>query len=183
MIKNIRWAYSPGRPEVTIQNIIYIALGESNHVFWIHLYICFYQCWLYPNLYLACHWNHYLSLHSVGMALGVRIGICRMSPLRSLLLTHWGRDKMDAISQTTLSNAFLRMKMLEFWLKFHWSLFLGVQLTIFNNWFGWWLGAVQTTSHYLNQWWLVYRRIYASLGLNDLIYIQLSQRWVACADT
>ena len=24
------------------------------------------------------------------------------------------------------------------------------------------------TSHYLNQWWLVYRRIYASFGLNDL---------------
>ena len=28
--------------------------------------------------------------------------------------------------------------------------------------------AVQATSHYLNQWWLVYRRIYASLGLNEL---------------
>ena len=30
------------------------------------------------------------------------------------------------------------------------------------------LGAVQATSHYLNQWWLVYWRIYASLGLNEL---------------
>ena len=29
-------------------------------------------------------------------------------------LTHWGRDKMDAISQTTFSNAFSWMKMLEF---------------------------------------------------------------------
>ena len=29
----------------------------------------------------------------------------------------------------------------------------------------WWLGAVQATSHYLNQGWL---RIYASLGLNEL---------------
>ena len=28
-------------------------------------------------------------------------------------------------------------------------------------------GAVQATSHYLNQWWLIYRRIYVSLGLND----------------
>ena len=27
---------------------------------------------------------------------------------------------------------------------------------------------VQATSHYLNQWWLVYWRIYASLGLNEL---------------
>ena len=51
------------------------------------------------------------------------------------LLTHWGLDKMDAISQTTLSNAFLWMKMFEFWLKFHLSLFLRVQLTIFQHWF------------------------------------------------
>ena len=27
--------------------------------------------------------------------------------------------------------------------------------------------AVQATSHYVNQWWLDYRRKYASLGLND----------------
>ena len=39
-------------------------------------------------------------------------------------LTHWGRDKMAAISQTTLSNAFSWKKILEFRLKFHWSLFL-----------------------------------------------------------
>ena len=41
-------------------------------------------------------------------------------------LTHWGQDKMDAISQTTFSNAFSWMKMLEFRLIFHWSLFLRV---------------------------------------------------------
>ena len=40
------------------------------------------------------------------------------------LLTHWGRDKMTAISQTTFANAFSSMKMYEFRLKFHWSLFL-----------------------------------------------------------
>ena len=33
-------------------------------------------------------------------------------------------------SQTTFSNVFSWMKMYEFWLKFHWSLFLRVQLTI-----------------------------------------------------
>ena len=49
-------------------------------------------------------------------------------------LRHWGWDKMDAISQTTFSNAFSWMKMFEFQLKFHWSLFLGVQLTIFQHW-------------------------------------------------
>ena len=48
------------------------------------------------------------------------------------VLTHWGRDKMAAISQTT---HFLKKKISEFRLKFHWSLFLRVQLTIFHHWF------------------------------------------------
>ena len=50
-------------------------------------------------------------------------------------LTHWGWDKMDAISQTTFSSAFSWMKMFELWLKFDWSLFLRVKLTIFQHWF------------------------------------------------
>ena len=33
-------------------------------------------------------------------------------------LTHWGRDKVDAISQTTFSNAFSWMKIFEYRLKF-----------------------------------------------------------------
>ena len=85
------------------------------------------------------------------------------------LLTYCGRDKMAAVSQTALSNAFSWMKMLEFRLKFHWSVFPKFQLTIFQHWFRYWLGAGQATSHYLNQWWLIYWRIYASLGLNELI--------------
>ena len=32
-------------------------------------------------------------------------------------LSHWGRDKMDAISQTTSSSAFSWTKIFEFWLK------------------------------------------------------------------
>ena len=51
------------------------------------------------------------------------------------VLTHWGRDKMAATSQTTLSIAFSWMKMLQFRLSFHWSLFLRVQITIFWHWF------------------------------------------------
>ena len=43
--------------------------------------------------------------------------------------------KMDAIFQTTFSNAFSSMNMYEFLSKFHWSLFLWVQLTIFHHWF------------------------------------------------
>ena len=40
--------------------------------------------------------------------------------------THWGRDKMDAISQTTYSTPFSCMKMFELRLKFHLNLFLRV---------------------------------------------------------
>ena len=34
-------------------------------------------------------------------------------------------------------------------------MFLVVKLTIWQRWFGWWIGAVQATSHYLNQRWYV----------------------------
>ena len=43
--------------------------------------------------------------------------ICLPSPL----LRHWGRGKMDAISQTPFWNVFSWMKMYQFCLKFHWS--------------------------------------------------------------
>ena len=59
-------------------------------------------------------------------------------------LTHWGRDKMAAIFQTTFSNAFPWMKMYEFRLRFHWSLFLR------DNY----IPAWSAPSHYLDQWWL-----------------------------
>ena len=98
--------------------------------------------------------------HFLCQSLGYFIQSKRLSGF-PLLLTHWGRDKMAAFFQTTFSNDFSWMKMYEFWLTFHWSLFLGVQLTIFQHWFRLWLGADQATSHYLNQWWLDYRRIYA----------------------
>ena len=40
-----------------------------------------------------------------------------------------------AIFQTTHSNPFSWIKIFEFRLKFHWSLFLRFQLTIFQHWF------------------------------------------------
>ena len=80
----------------------------------------------------------------------------------------WGWDKMAAIFQKTFSNTFSWMKIYEFQLRFHWSLFLRVKLTLFKHWFRLWLGADQATSHHLNQWRSVYWCIYVSLGLNDL---------------
>ena len=57
-------------------------------------------------------------------------------PIRLLFgLTYRGWDKMAAISQTNLSNAFSWMKLLEFLLKFNWNLFPRVQFTTFRHWF------------------------------------------------
>ena len=50
-------------------------------------------------------------------------------------LTHWARDEMNNISQTTFSKVFSSIKMFEFRLKFHWNLFPMVQLTLFQHWF------------------------------------------------
>ena len=61
--------------------------------------------------------------------------IAGLSVFAHFCLTRWGRDKMAAFSQTTLWNAFSWMKILEFRLKIHWSLFLRVLLTIFQHWF------------------------------------------------
>ena len=49
--------------------------------------------------------------------------------------THWDRDKMAVIFQTTFSNAFFWMKMNEFRLRFHWNLLPRVKLTIFHHCF------------------------------------------------
>ena len=66
-------------------------------------------------------------------------------------LTHLPLDKMAGISQTTYSKVFSWIKCLVFW--FQWSLFLRIQLTIFQHWFRKWLGVDQATSHYLHQCW------------------------------
>ena len=72
-----------------------------------------------------------------------------MAPRSEQDLTHWGRDKMAANSLTTISNAFSWIKIYKCRLRFHWSLFSRVQLTIFLHRFRWWLGA----AHQLSQWW------------------------------
>ena len=68
------------------------------------------------------------------------------------------------------------MKLFELRLRFHWSLFLRVQLAIFQHWFREWLGADQAPSHCLNQWWSIYWCTYASLGLNALTVIT---QWIS----
>ena len=80
--------------------------------------------------------------------------------------THWGPDKIASILQTTFSNAFSLMKIYKSLLVFHWSLFLRVQLRLFQPWFRKWLGASQAiiwTNADPIHW-----RIYAALGGDEL---------------
>ena len=91
------------------------------------------------------------------------------------LSTLWGWDKMDAIFQTTILNAFSWMKMYKFWLIFHWSLLPRVHLTIFQHWSRWWLGAVQATSHYLNQCW---HRLPTHIWVPRPQWVNLSHRFI-----
>ena len=54
---------------------------------------------------------------------------------KSSRLTHWGRDKMANLFQTSFTNACFWIKMCALWLRFHWSLFQTVQLTTSQHWF------------------------------------------------
>ena len=82
--------------------------------------------------YLNQYWPRFLMPYMISWA--------------AIILVYWGRvillslshlpvDKMAAISKTIFSDAFSWMKSLIFWLKFHWSVFLRVQLIITQNWF------------------------------------------------
>ena len=99
--------------------------------------------------------------------------IARIKALANIIVSssaHWGRNKVAAVSKTVFWYTLSGMKMYAFLLRFYWSLFLSLEITIFEQWFRYLLGADQATNHYLDQWWLHYRRcIYASLGLNELI--------------
>ena len=85
------------------------------------------------NLSIPCHKGHGGFLNMGQFDLCIFVVVSNWQYRNSL--THWGRDKMVAIFQTTFPNGFSWGKMYEFRLTFHWSLFLGVQLTIFQHWF------------------------------------------------
>ena len=53
---------------------------------------------------------------------------------RKIAITRWDRHKIATIFKMTFSNTFSEMKMYEFRFKFHRSLFLKFQLTIFQHW-------------------------------------------------
>ena len=53
----------------------------------------------------------------------------------------------------TFLSAFFLIKIIEFWFRFHWNLFLGVQLPISQQLFRQWLGVKQAISNNQSQRW------------------------------
>ena len=104
---------------------------------------------LYSSVYPMGNWNKICSVY---------------------YLTHWGWDKMAAIFQTTFSYAFSGTKTYGFRFKIYCSLFLRVQLTIFQHWFRSWLGAEylkRQTIIWTDYVWITdaYMRHWSSVGL------------------
>ena len=143
----ITWQYvNSGKPNNTLNtNDMHVDYVLFFIVFWCCIMICFW-CMLYSSPI-----NSWVVAH-----------ICTMNSLRP---RRNGRHFPENIF------IFLERKMYEFRLQFHWSLFLRVQFTIFQHRFKYWLCTDQATSPYLNQWWLEYRRIYASLGFSQLNWV------------
>ena len=75
---------------------------------------------------------------------------------------------MATIFQTIFANAFSWMKMYKFRLRFHWSLFRRVPLTIFQHSSDYGLVQVRRQAIIWTDDDPVYRCKYASLGLNEL---------------
>ena len=132
-------------------------------IFFLLVYICVFNTGLWKHRCLKTH-SSYTMLSTDDFSVTPRFfSVFLLFPF----LIHWGQDKMAAIFQTTFSNGFSWLKMYEFRLKFRLSLFLClidnipalVQIMAWRR---------QATSLYLNQWWIVYWRIYASLGLSEI---------------
>ena len=125
----------------------------------------------------------WMTWHRIAFALGktnfssvVAAFVVGHDPGKGILhLTYWGQDKMAAISQTTFSNAFSWMKMYEFRLRFHLSLFLRFESTIFHQIMAWCRPGDKPLSEPMMVSLLTH--IYASLSLNELTFLVLRPRY------
>ena len=110
LLPNHGWNNSPSYIYITVQRVAHC-----------HPYLIWFS---WPT----CHWIHF-SWWSISACPDVAAAVL------AVVLIHWGWNKMAAILQMTFSNAFSSIKMYEFHLIFHWCLFIGVQLTVFQQWF------------------------------------------------
>ena len=102
--------------------------------------------YILDRLLWSCHiiWSQQTSYHNSFTILSNKLAphhsqvfllTCPTACFLKTVLTHLPLDKMAAILRTIFSSAFSWMKSLVFLLKFHWSLFLRVQLIITQHWF------------------------------------------------
>ena len=103
---------------------------------------------------VTCHFIYSYSTFVGGLWLHCNLCTTMDVILLHKMFSHQGRDKMAAILQMTVSDTFSCLKIVIYYLKFHWNFFLNVHLMITQQWFRLWLGTEQVTGHYyLNQWW------------------------------
>ena len=93
-----------------------------------------------------------LNIKTRGMVIFEEIGVTEhIHCIMLCVFNSFPPGIVAVISQTTFYIAFYWTRSFVFWLKFQWSLFLRVQLTLSQHWFRQRLCARQATSHYLNQ--------------------------------
>ena len=94
--------------------------------------------WWRHHEYIKLHWLIYAEKKQSCRSRGIHRGhwFPTIWPLHQYLISHLPLNKKaDGIWQMIFSTAFLWMKSFVFWLRFNWSLFLRVQLTITQHWF------------------------------------------------
>ena len=102
----------------------------DTRIFVIGLVICCLWCFAYSLYSVNCIFN-WICFNFIRTD---NIGAFTLFTLHIYVIyvnTHWDWDKMAAICQTTLPNAFFWMEMCEYRLRFHRSLFIRVQSIIF----------------------------------------------------
>ena len=132
-----------GTPQGTVALATGISVGQG---FGVELIVCF----VLVFVVFSCVDDQRTDLGgSIPLTVGLAIAISHLWAVRPFLspsyvdlpaghpfvLTHLPLDKMAAISQTIFADTFLWMKSFVFWLQFHWSFFLMVQLTKIQHWF------------------------------------------------
>ena len=86
------------------------------------------------------------------------------------VLTHWGWDKRVSILHLTYSNSFSCVKIVVFWLKFHWNLFPMAQLTIIKPALVHIMAWRQTDDKLLSEPMMAWC-LYAPLSLDELTHL------------
>ena len=132
----ISWEGGLGQPIVGLcegkTSRCYHVLCPWYHIAWLYGVKCP-ECRVTVKLLLGPPWT-FMSVES-NIYIYITYGSMKveMAIIEETLNTLRPRQ-MATISQTTFSNAFSWIKIYEFQLRFHWSLFLGVQTTISQHW-------------------------------------------------